>query len=200
MDLLSGGSRSITSQEKSMKKLMIIAAAVTTLAAPQAFAQAKNFEGFSVAAAVNVNNNKGEAISAVDRTESNVGASAQYDMALGEAFVLGVGVSVGLSDFNIASDAKLKNTYGVFVAPGFAVSKDTLVYGKIASVSAKADFGSTSVDLSGVGYGIGARYLSGKNVYFQAEYMYNKYDDKKVNSVTFKNQTGVLSMGVGYKF
>ncbi len=183
-----------------MKKLLIAVAAAATLTAPQAFAQAKNFEGFSITAAVNVNSNKGEAVSKVDRTETNVGAIAQYDMALGEAFVLGLGASVGLSDFNIDSDSKLKNVYGVFVAPGLALSKDTLVYGKVASISAKADFGSASVDLSGIGYGIGARFLTSKNVYFQAEYMYNKYDDKKVNSVTFKNETGVLSLGVGYKF
>jgi len=30
--------------------------------------------------------------------------------------------------------------------------------------------------------------------------MQNKYDDKKVSTTTFKNQTGVLSLGVGYKF
>ena len=183
-----------------MKKLLIASAIVATFVTPQAFAQAKNFEGFSVTGALNINSNKGEAVTAVDRTESNIGAIAQYDLALGQSFVLGLGVNFGLNDFSIASDAKLKNTYGLFVAPGFAVSKDTLVYGKIASVSAKAEFTNSSVDLSGLGFGIGARYFSSKNVFFQAEYMSNKYDDKKVGTTTFKNQTGVLSFGVGYKF
>jgi len=138
-----------------MKKLLIASAIVAAFFAPQAFAQAKNFEGFSVTGALNVNNNKGEAVSAVDRTESNLGVIAQYDLALGQSFVLGFGANLGLTDFNIASDAKLKNTVGVFVAPGFAVSNNTLVYGKIASVSAKVDFPSSSADISGLGYGIG---------------------------------------------
>ena len=183
-----------------MKKLLIASAIVATFVTPQAFAQAKNFEGFSVTGALNINNNKGEAVSAVDRTESNIGAVAQYDAALGQSFVLGFGASMGLTDFNIAADAKLKNTYSLFIAPGFAVSNNTLVYGKIASVSAKAEFTNSSVDMSGLGYGIGARYFSSKNVFFQAEYMSNKYDDKKVGTTTFKNQTGVFSLGVGYKF
>ncbi len=183
-----------------MKKILIAATIAAAFAAPQAFAQAKNFEGFSITGALNVNNNKGEAVSAVDRTESNIGAVAQYDIALGQSFVLGFGASMGLSDFNIASDAKLKNTYSVFVAPGFAVSNNALVYGKIASVSAKAEFTNSSLDISGLGYGIGARYFSSKNVFFQAEYMSNKYDDKKIGTTTFKNQTGVFSIGVGYKF
>ena len=189
-----------TYQTRTMKKLLIASAIVATFAAPQAFAQAKNFEGFSVTGALNINNNKGEAVSAVDRTESNIGAVAQYDAALGQSFVLGFGASMGLTDFSIAADAKLKNTYSLFIAPGFAVSNNTMVYGKIASVSGKAEFTNSSVDLSGLGYGIGARYFSSKNVFFQAEYMSNKYDDKKVGTTTFKNQTGVFSIGIGYKF
>ncbi|CAM8637013.1 Outer membrane protein beta-barrel domain containing protein [Comamonadaceae bacterium] len=184
-----------------MKKLVIAAAAAAaTLAAPQAFAQAKNFEGFSVTAAVNANNNSAELANKVDASRANVGVIAQYDFSIGSAFVFGLGASLGLNDFDIASNAKLQNANSIFIAPGIAVNSQTLIYGKVASVTAKADISGTSADISGVGYGIGARYLTSKNVYFQGEYVLNKYDDKKIATGTFKNQTGVLSFGVGYKF
>ena len=183
-----------------MKKLLIASAIVATFITPQAFAQAKNFEGFSVTAAVNSNNNSAELGNKVDASRANVGATAQYDFAIGNTFVVGLGASLGLNDFDIASNAKLQNANSIFIAPGFAISNQTLVYGKIASVTAKADLSGTSADISGIGYGIGARYFTSKNVFFQGEYVFNKYDDKKISSGTFKNQTGVLSLGVGYKF
>lgn len=183
-----------------MKKVLIAMAVAATVAAPQAFAQAKNFEGFSVTAAFNSNNNSAETTNKVDASRGNVGVIAQYDFSVGNSFVVGLGASLALSDFDIAGNAKLQNANSIFVTPGFAVNDQTLVYGKIASISAKADLNGTSADISGVGYGIGARYFSNKNVFFQGEYVFNKYDDKKVSGTTFKNQTGVLTLGVGYKF
>lgn len=186
-----------------MKKLLIAAAAAAaaaTLAAPQAFAQAKNFQGFSVTAAVNANNNSAELANKVDASRGNVGVIAQYDFSVGSAFVVGLGASLALNDFDIASNAKLQNANSVFIAPGVAINDQTLVYGKIASITAKADLSGTSADISGIGYGIGARYFTNKNVFFQGEYVFNKYDDKKTSVGTFKNQTGVLTLGVGYKF
>ncbi len=184
-----------------MKRLLSsVAVAAASLAAPQAFAQASNFEGFSVTGALNLNNNSAELTSKSDASRSNVGVSAQYNFSIGSAFVVGLGASVGLNDFDIASDAKLQNANSLYIAPGIAIDSQTLIYGKLASVTAKAVITGTSADISGVGYGIGARYFTNKNVYFQGEYVFNKYDDKKTSFGTFKNQTGVLSLGVGYKF
>ncbi len=193
-----------------MKKILIAAAIAATFVTPQAFAQAKNFEGFSVLGAVNFNNNKGEVNTAtvpssVSRTDSNVGLQAEYGLALGDSFVLGLGGTMGLTDINVADNAKLKNAYSVYLAPGFAVSDNTLLYAKIASISGKFDANFGSTDLSGTGFGFGARFLSGKNVFYQVEYMNNQYQDKDAVSnaavkYQAKNQTGVLSFGVGYKF
>nr|WP_315466089.1 outer membrane beta-barrel protein [uncultured Rhodoferax sp.] len=191
-----------------MKKILIAVAAAATFAAPQAFAQAKNFEGFSVLGALNTNNNNIDIfVASTNRTTSatksstNAGLQAEYGLALGQSFVLGLGATVGLSDYDISSDGvKLKDTYGFYVAPGFAVSDNTLVYAKAASISAKLTSGSTTVDLSGIGYGFGGRYFSSKNVFFQAEYTYNKYDTKTLANGNVKDSTGVLSLGVGYKF
>ncbi|APW41492.1 outer membrane protein [Rhodoferax saidenbachensis] len=185
-----------------MKKYVIATAVAAAAFAPAAFAQAKNFEGFSVLGAVNVNSNKVDSAgSSESKTTSTVGIQAGYDFALGESFVLGLGASLNLGDSEITSSgAKLKNATGVYIAPGIAVSKDTLVYAKLASISGKIDVTSASYDISGLGYGIGVRSFINKNVFLQGEYVYNKYDEKTLNTTLVKNETGVLSFGVGYKF
>ncbi len=190
-----------------MKKIAIAAAIAASVVAPQAFAQAKDFQGFSVIGAVNVNNNNIDitvwspaAAASESKTASNIGIQAEYAWALGESYVLGVGASAGLSDYEVSSGVKFKNSYGLYVAPGVAVNKETLVYAKLASASGKIDNGSVSFDVSGIGYGFGARFLTSKNVFLQAEYVYNKYDDKTLANGVVKNTTGVLSLGVGYKF
>ena len=194
-------------KDEYMKKIICAVAVAASFAAPQAFAQAKNFEGFSVLGAVNVNNNKAgvtvttpASTTSETKTASNVGIQAEYGWALGDSFVLGVGATAGLSDYDISNGVKLKNSYSFYVAPGVAVSKDTLLYAKLASASAKMETSAVSIDLSGLGYGVGARFFSGKNVFFQVEYTYNKYDDKNYANGKVTNETGVLALGVGYKF
>lgn len=157
--------------------------------------------------ALNVNNNKGEitvitpaSTSSESRTETNIGVQAEYGLALGESFVLGLGATLGLSEFNASNSIKIKNANSFYLTPGFAISKDTLIYAKLASVSATAYDSSASIDISGTGYGIGVRYLNNKNVFFQVEYTSNKYDDKVYSNGRVKNETGTLALGVGYKF
>jgi outer membrane immunogenic protein len=190
-----------------MKKMIAAVAVATTVFAPHAFAQAKNFEGFSLIGALNANNNTVDvtvttpaSTTAESKTASNVGIQAEYNFAMGDAFVMGVGASAGLSKYDIASGVSMKNSYNIYITPGFAVSNNFLVYGKLASASATIESGTTSIDISGIGYGFGGRYLSSKNVFFQAEYLYNKYDDKKLANGMVQNKAGVLSFGVGYKF
>jgi outer membrane immunogenic protein len=190
-----------------MKKLLIAAAIAATTFAPQAFAQAKNFEGFSLIGALNVNSNKIDvsvtstgAKASETKSAGNVGIQAEYNFALGDAFVMGLGASAGLSKYDVANDVSLKNSYNVYITPGFAINNNVMLYGKVASASATIESGSTSFDMSGIGYGFGGRYMSSKNVFFQAEYLYNKYDDKKFSNGMVKNETGVFTFGVGYKF
>jgi opacity protein-like surface antigen len=190
-----------------MKKLFIAVAIAAASVTPQAFAQAKNFEGFSLIGALNANNNTVDvtvttpaSTASESKTASNVGVQAEYNFAIGDAFVMGVGASAGLSKYDIANSVSMKNSYSIYITPGFAVNNNFMVYGKLASASATIESGATSIDISGIGYGFGGRYFSSKNVFFQAEYLYNKYDDKKMANGMIQNKTGVLSFGVGYKF
>ena len=114
-----------------MKKLLIAVAAAATLAAPQAFAQAKNFEGFSVLGGLNFANNTSEITSTVfngsaSESSQNLGLQAQYNFALGQSFVLGVGASLGLGEtkagvLNTGSASvavKVTESSSVYIAPG----------------------------------------------------------------------------------
>lgn len=190
-----------------MKKIMLATALIAAFAAPQAFAQAKNFEGFSVLGGLNVASSKIEAAgtSSATSTSTNVALQAQYAWALGNQFVLGVGATVGAGDLvfatGTAGDIKLKDSAAVYIAPGFAVSDSTLLYGKIASTSGTVYDNSGSLSVTGVGYGIGAQFKSGNNLFYQVEYLQNNFADKNNNAgTTFKTSTGGLSFGVGYKF
>jgi opacity protein-like surface antigen len=70
-----------------------------------------------------------------------------------------------------------------------------LVYGKLASVAATAQV-VTTVDLTGTAYALGVQVMSGKNVYYQAEYLQTKYDEKAKENFN----VSTVSFVVGYKF
>lgn len=192
-----------------MKKILIAAAMAATFVTPQAFAQAKNFEGFSVLGGLNIANSKydseakpGSTSFSVDKTATNVQLQAEYGIALSNSVLLGLGVTAGLGDLSFGTppsateEVKLKDNVSVYIAPGVTLNDSTLLYAKLASVSGTGG----TTNLSGIGYGLGARFLTGKNVFFQAEYVYTKFDDKTFTSSTAKTSSGALSFGVGYKF
>jgi hypothetical protein len=189
-----------------MKKALLLAASVAFIA-PQAFAQAKNFEGFSVGA--NLASTKTtieDATSSIDGTTASLDLNAQYNFALAPQFVLGVGLTLGTGNNKAgtsvtAVDVITKNRYALEFTPGYAVSNTLLVYGKVASLSATVEAGTASESVSGVGYGLGVRGLVDKNMYWQVGYDANTYSEKTSATLgTFKGKSTVLSLGVGYKF
>ena len=193
-----------------MKKYVIATAVAAAAFAPQAFAQAKNFEGFSLAAGLNSVSTKmdwsGGATGSLSGSGTNVGLQAQYAMALGSSFVLGFGVSTTVGEVPVGTptggtEVKAKDLTAVYIAPGFAVSNDVQIYGKIASVNGTVVNATTSDSASGIGYGVGTQILGGKNIYYQIEYLSNKYDDKtNTGGTTTKTSTDIFSFSVGYKF
>lgn len=184
-----------------MKKT-ILALACTALTTPLVFAQAKNFEGFSIGASLaNTKTTIDSAGASTDGTTTGLDLNAQYNWALGQAFVLGVGVNLGTGSNKAGTapggaDITVKDRYALEFTPGYAVSKDVLVFGKVASLSASADGGGGSTSISGLGYGLGVRGMMDKNTFWQVGYDSNKYDEK--NGFTAKSS--VFSLGVGYKF
>lgn len=183
-----------------MKKT-ILTLACTALATPLVFAQAKNFEGFSLGASVSSTKTVIDtAAASTDGSTTGVNLNAQYNWALGQQYVLGVGIDVGLLKNNAGNifgkDTSTKNRYALELTPGIALSPDLLVFGKLASLSATIDDGTNTSDITGIGYGIGIRGLADKNTYWQVGYDSNRYFEKS-------NATGkstALTLGFGYKF
>jgi hypothetical protein len=189
-----------------MKKTMIGTALVCTLLAPQAFAQSKNFEGFSLGGNINAASTKSENSffgSGSATSDANISLWAQYTFAFGNQFNLGLGASADAGELKAGSwtstiDAKIKNTTSLYVAPGFPLSDSTLLYGKVAYINTDASAtGQTTQSMSGYGFGVGADSALNKNLFLRFELMSNKLDEK---TVKLNGSNTVLSFGVGYKF
>lgn len=189
-----------------MKKTLL-AIACTALATPMVFAQAKNFEGFSLGASIANAKSTVDSTSfgSTDGTSTGLDLQAQYNFALGQDFVLGVGLNAGTGnnkagDFG-GGDITVKKRYALEFTPGFALSKDMLVYGKVAALNATLENGGSSENLSGVGYGLGLRGMVDKNMYWQVGYDLNQYGEKSDTvGGSYKLKSNVFSLGVGYKF
>jgi outer membrane immunogenic protein len=187
-----------------MKKLLIATAVAATLFAPQAFAQAKNFAGWSIAGTLEntkTETNTGTTFGTKDATSTNLQVQGGYAWALGDSFVLGLNLGLGFGenkagDFATAS-ATNKARAAWSIEPGFAVSNTTLVYGKFTLNGATYSEPGIEKTETGTGYGIGARFLMNKNVFLQAGYDVVSYNAAYAN---LKQSSSALSFGVGYKF
>lgn len=195
-----------------MKKTILLAAVIAATA-PQAFAQAKNFEGFSLGANLTVAKTTtdvtvGGATLSDSGTSTNLDVQLQYSFALAPQFVLGVGATIGTGNNKSGTvggnDLSIKDRASFDIIPGYVLSDSTLLYGKVSALSATgvADgAGGSSTSLSGIGYGLGVRSMIDKNMFFLVGYDWNRYDEKTVNGGgAFKPKADVFSLGVGYKF
>ena len=90
------------------------------------------------------------------------------------------------------------------ITPSYAISDSLLVYGKVSSVGltlVSASPGSDYSDsLMGFGYGLGVRSMLDKNLYIQAGYDMNRYNEKTFNATTFSGSSNIFSLTAGYKF
>ena len=195
-----------------MKKVWIATTVLAAFGALQAQAQTQtsNFEGFS--AGVNGELTTGTSTASDGSSSSsqrgNVGLQARYGWGLGNNFVLGVGVSTDLGkrpagSYANGNDVTSSQNYALDIEPGYALSKDLLLYGKastlVANVSSDDASGTTSVQ--GVGYGVGVRSMLNQNTYWQLGLDNYRLNDAALNTGTTASLRGnVLSVGVGYKF
>jgi outer membrane immunogenic protein len=193
-----------------MKKVLAIAVALGALGASQVFAQAKSFEGFNVGANAEINH---ATMSASDGSSGSdhsagLGLQANYNWALGDQFVLGLGagLSTGHHDAGTyagGSNASVKDRYSIDLMPGYAINNSLLVYGKLSAVSATAlsTDGANTATVHGTGYGVGLRGLISSQTYWQAGLDTYRFNDVTFNTgITASLKNDVFSVGVGYKF
>lgn len=204
----------VTSKEFQLKKTILLAAVIAATA-PQAFAQAKNFEGFSLSGNLAVAKTTtdvtfGGATLSDSGTSTNLDVQLQYSFALAPQFVLGVGATIGTGNNKSGtvggSDISTKDRASFDIVPGYVLSDSTLLYGKVSALSAtgvaEGAGGNSSTSLSGIGYGLGVRSMIDKSMFFLVGYDWNRYDEKTINggAATFKPKADVFSLGFGYKF
>lgn len=201
-----------------MKIVLIASAIAVSLMAPQAFAQASNFQGFSLGANLNAANfanefnANGQTFKNGDKS-ANGGVQAAYGFGINDSFVMGLGVTYALGDLRAGSassggvgyELKAKNLYSVYLEPGFVISNSTMAYAKVSYQHTKGEMslstGDTqSEDYSGVGYGAGIRTVLDKNVYLQVEFSQLLFNEKTTGGLISKPSATIGTIGFGYKF
>lgn len=203
-----------------MKKVLIAASLVATCFAPQAFAQAKNFEGFSVGLNAHLVSPTTEASllgSSINGfgQQSAVGSiQGAYSFVASDAVVLSLGATYNLTDIDAGNategaateSLKIQNSGSIYFEPGFLASEKTLAYFKIAYEKCtvkKTDTGvSMTKDVTGNSFGFGIRTLLSKNLFLQAEAKRVQFDSARFEGedVDFKTSATVGTIGIGYKF
>jgi opacity protein-like surface antigen len=196
-----------------MKKLIIaFSTCAASLVAPQVFAQSANFQGLSAGFGLNIADTTTENIGggfskSGSDTDSNVFLQLQYNAALNEHIVLGFGGTIDMGDLKAGklgtSQSKEKDTYSLYVAPGYAFNSNWLGYGKIAYLNSRVSndtLGSANFE-DGFGYGVGLQMLFNKHWFGQVEYLHHQYGDRTPSmGNTLKLQSNVYSLAAGYKF
>jgi opacity protein-like surface antigen len=197
-----------------MKKLivstLVLGAMVAATATSALAADTSKLAGFSVGTSAEFSSGSSSATDGTSDTgkTTGVGLQARYDWAVAPNFAVGLGASYSSGNhqtgtYASGNAASVNNRYSLDVMPTLALPNNFQVFGKVSSIygSAAADDGVNTANVQGVGYGVGVRQMLDKNVYWQAGYDVNKFND-----VTFATGTtsglkeNVFSLGVGYKF
>jgi opacity protein-like surface antigen len=121
----------------------------------------------------------------------------------------------GLNGLN--GSYQMKNPYNFSVIPGYELSMNQVLYGKVAYTVATVVYSdsvipATEVKMSGYTIGLGYKQALDKQLYFFAEGLYTKFEDKTastngsysgglVNSSLTAGASGFTALvGAGYRF
>ena len=219
-----------------MNKLLKLSAIALLASSTSLMAQSKSFEGLSIGLFGSIigaevdgkitDSNGAVSTGSIGKVTPVAGIDASYTFATGSNGFFGVGATYlageaefGLGDADSSSDAtktfkgKIKDHYSVYIQPGYAVSKDSAVYGKLSYNH--ADFNISNAvkqpgDLEGWGYGIGLKTFLTANAFVQVEASYTEYDNLTATrtatggtGLTTASGTPAIAAGtitIGYKF
>lgn len=210
------------------KFIQSTAAIAMVLAWGAAAAQANpNFIGPAVGIAVSAQTSKtplnsgvptlnGRSVQADDTATSLLGS---WGFALSDQWVATLGLSLDLNSTNLGKanygntgtftlSTRAKDHLSVFIAPGYRLAPDFLVYGKLAyhqfsneytDASPTASVTST-VNHTGTGYGLGVAMALTAKTELRAEYETVQYNEQKVALTSGKPEHSLLTLGLLYKF
>jgi outer membrane immunogenic protein len=202
------------------KKLLLASLVSASMIPAIAQADTKNFEGLSAGLNLNLISAAaklavvGDSLDGLGGKQTQTAAvDAAYGLSLGGKGVLTIGLEADLSDATIASstldgdklDVKLKNRYGVYLAPGVALTKDALVYAKLGYNQLKGELagatGSASKTFRGVSYGAGARVMLSGNTFLKVEFGRYTFGSETVgDGADTKPSATVGTIGIGMNF
>jgi opacity protein-like surface antigen len=150
-------------ESRKMKSAIgLIIFGLTQLFIQNAYAEAKNFEGFSAAAGVNFVNNtstfyggaNNDTILKGDSTVSTLDFS--YNKAVSDQFLIGAGLTYDIGNASVnnwtvvdsgvtyTATSKITNHYSVYVKPTFAVTERVALFAKLGYNFARMNFTDTN--------------------------------------------------------
>ena len=219
-----------------MNKILKLSAIALLATSTSLMAQSKSFEGVSIGLFGSIvgaevdgtvtDSNSAVSSGTIGKVTPVAGIDASYTFATGSNGFIGVGATYlageaefGLGTADSSNDAtktfkgKIKDHYSVYIQPGYALNKDSAVYGKLSYNH--ADFNITNAvrqpgDLEGWGYGIGLKTFLNANTFVQVEASYTEYDSLTATR-TATGGTGLVTASgtpaiaagtitIGYKF
>jgi hypothetical protein len=219
-----------------MNKILKLSAIALLATSTSLMAQSKSFEGVSIGLFGSIvgaevdgtvtDSNNAVSSGTIGKVTPVAGIDASYTFATGSNGFIGVGATYlageaefGLGTADSSNDAtktfkgKIKDHYSVYIQPGYALNKDSAVYGKLSYNH--ADFNITNAvrqpgDLEGWGYGIGLKTFLNANTFVQVEASYTEYDSLTATR-TATGGTGLVTASgtpaiaagtitIGYKF
>ena len=219
-----------------MNKILKLSAIALLASSTSLMAQSKSFEGASIGlfgsmigAEVDgkvTDSNSAVSTGSIGKVTPVAGLDASYTFATGSNGFIGIGATylAGEAEFGLGNadsvetgaknfKGKIKDHYTVYIQPGYAVSKDSAVYGKLSYNH--ADFNVSNAvkqpgDLEGWGAGIGLKTFLTSNTFVQAEASYTEYDTLTATK-TATGGTGLVTASgtpaiaagtitIGYKF
>lgn len=199
-----------------MNKLLLVAA--LSVATSSAFAQTAKFEGASVIG--NISQMTTSTKLSADETQMDglgksataVSIGADYGIKLDSKAVVLLGATYNITkpemlSFNDGNgtsfEFKQKNAYSLYVAPGYAVSENALIYGKLSYNKTKVEASGDIVgdqSFNGMGYGVGTRIFVDKNLFVNLEWHQINFGSETALDAQWKPKATVGSIGIGYKF
>lgn len=155
----------------------------------------------------------GQSTSTSDTDLSLVGS---WGYALTDQWVTMVGLSYGLSKTDMGRinytsggsqsfSAKTKDHLSLFLAPGYRIHPQTVLYAKLAYHRLTAEYNDTATNASsrtfaGSGAGAGLAYTLGRNLELRVEYETVSYKSEVIHLTTSKPEQNILSGALLYKF
>ena len=139
--------------------------------------------------------------------DTNAALQAQYNIAMGNNFVLGLGGSVGQGDMKSGKynnqQSVARDSYSLFVAPGYAFNSTWMGYGKLSYLVSNLQLPSANSIRFDNGYGLGVGLMVNfdRNWYGQAELSVNQFSDRNpVPGETDKLKASIYALTAGYRF